>query len=220
MLMEIQGQKTVTGCKNPARKLLARNRFQDSLILIICLMRKSAKNEPVCIADEVPDIYAMLFTTQSNILALPSLWIWLWFYIYPHSLTWLLIVCVIFQLPFFTAPWRVIKKPGVISHDKMHCPAVFCIGTGIFTGTVRASAGKTDFRAFEFCSALYGFGVIPAHGMPFPAYRDAVIVDGEIAFIDRRPAAFASNPFVYLPPRNDCRSNHSPATSLFKRWLN
>lgn len=43
----------------------------------------------------------------------------------------------------------------------MHCPAVFCVGTGIFTGTVGASADKTDFRAFEFCSALYGFGAVP-----------------------------------------------------------
>ena len=40
-------------------------------------------------------------------------------------------------------------------------------------------------------SALYEFGAVPAHGMPFPAYRDTVIVDGEIVLIDRWPAAFA-----------------------------
>ena len=73
----------------------------------------------------------------------------------------------------------------------MHCPAVFCIGTRVFTGAVRASAGKTDFETFEFCPAFYMFRAIPAHGMPFPAYGDAVIIDGKIIFIDGRPAAFA-----------------------------
>lgn len=73
----------------------------------------------------------------------------------------------------------------------MYSPAVFCIGAGIFTGAVGASASKADFRAFEFCPAFYGFGTVPAHGMPFAAYGYAVIVDGEIILIDGRPAAFA-----------------------------
>ena len=73
----------------------------------------------------------------------------------------------------------------------MYSPAVFCIGTRIFTGAVGASTSKADFRAFEFSPALNGFGAVPAHGMPFAAYGYAVIVDGEIILIDGRPAAFA-----------------------------
>lgn len=73
----------------------------------------------------------------------------------------------------------------------MYCPAIFCIGTWIFTGAVWASARKADFRAFEFCPAFYGVGAVSAHGMPFTAYGDAVIVDSEIVLIDGRPAALA-----------------------------
>ena len=98
--------------------------------------------------------------------------------------------CIIFQFPFLTAPWRIIKKPRVISQDKMYSPAIFCIGTWIFTDAVGASSHEADFRAFEFRPALYGFGAVPAHGMPVAAYGDAVIVDGEIILIDGRPAAF------------------------------
>ena len=72
----------------------------------------------------------------------------------------------------------------------MYSPAIFCIGTWIFTDAVGASSHEADFRAFEFRPALYGFGAVPAHGMPVAAYGDAVIVDGEIILIDGRPAAF------------------------------
>ncbi len=73
----------------------------------------------------------------------------------------------------------------------MYCPAVFCIGTWIFTGAAWASARKADFRALEFCPAFYGFGAVPAHSMPFTAYGDTVIAYGEIVLIDGRPAALA-----------------------------
>lgn len=73
----------------------------------------------------------------------------------------------------------------------MYCPAIFCIGAWVFTSAVWGSTGKADLRAFEFRSAFYGFGAVPAHGMPLPAYRDTVIADGEIVLIDRGPAAFA-----------------------------
>lgn len=73
----------------------------------------------------------------------------------------------------------------------MYSPAVFCIGTWIFTGAAGAAARKADLRAFEFSPAFYGFGAVPAHGMPFTAYGDPIIVDGEIVLIDGRPAALA-----------------------------
>ena len=70
----------------------------------------------------------------------------------------------------------------------MYGSAVFCIRTWIFAGAVRDSVGKADFRALEFCPALYGFGAIPAHGMPFTAYGNIVIIDGKILFIDGWPS--------------------------------
>ena len=73
----------------------------------------------------------------------------------------------------------------------MYSPAVLCIGAWPFAGAGGFSASETDFRAFEFRPALYGFRAVPAHGMPFMAYRDAVIVDGEIILVDGRPAALA-----------------------------
>ena len=68
----------------------------------------------------------------------------------------------------------------------MYGSAVFCTRAWIFTGTVRFPAGKADLGAFKFCSALYGFRAVPAHGMSFTAYRDAIAVDGKVISVSGR----------------------------------
>lgn len=59
------------------------------------------------------------------------------------------------------------------------------------TGAGKDFASETYFRAFEFRPALYGFRAVPTHSIPFTAYRDAIIVDGEIILVDGRSVAFA-----------------------------
>lgn len=73
----------------------------------------------------------------------------------------------------------------------MYCPAILCIGAWPFAGAGRDSASETDFRAFEFRPALYRFRAISTHSIPFTAYWDAVIVNGEIILVDGRSATFA-----------------------------
>lgn len=104
--------------------------------------------------------------------------------------------CVIFQLPFFAVAEWIIKKPRVVSHNKVYCPAVFCIRTGIFTGAGSFFACEANLGVFEFCSALYGFGAVPVHSVSFTAYGDTVIADGDIILVDGWSAAFAEAVFV------------------------
>ena len=77
--------------------------------------------------------------------------------------------------------------------------AIFCSGTWIFTSTGNVAPGKANLRAFKFCSALCRFRTVPAHDMAVPAYGYAVIVDGKIIFIDRRPSSVS----IQVNKRND-----------------
>lgn len=57
--------------------------------------------------------------------------------------------------------------------------------------TVGAAACKTDFGTFELRSSFGGFGTIQTHAEAFFANRYAVIFNGKIVFINRRPATLA-----------------------------
>ena len=68
----------------------------------------------------------------------------------------------------------------------MHRPAVFCIGAGIFTVAGNVSAGKVDFRAFEFRPSFRGFCSVPAHNVAFPTDRNSFVVDRKIILVNGR----------------------------------
>ena len=58
-------------------------------------------------------------------------------------------------------------------------------------GAGGAAACKTDPGTFELRSSFGGFGTIQTHAEAFFANRYAVIPNGKIVFINRRPAALA-----------------------------
>ena len=73
----------------------------------------------------------------------------------------------------------------------MNGPSIFRIGAWIFTGAGDAAACEADPGAFKLCPSLRRLCSIPAHNMACPAYRQTVIIDDEIVFVNRRPSAFA-----------------------------
>ena len=77
--------------------------------------------------------------------------------------------------------------------------AIFCSRTWILTSAGNAAHGETDLRAFKFCPAFCRFRTVPAHDMAFATYRYAVMVDGKIIFIDRRPSSVS----IQVNKRND-----------------
>lgn len=58
-------------------------------------------------------------------------------------------------------------------------------------GAVGAATCKTDLGTFELRSSFGGFGTIQTHAEAFFANRYAVIPNGKIVFINRRPATLA-----------------------------
>ena len=73
----------------------------------------------------------------------------------------------------------------------MYGSAIFGIGAGIFAGAGNASAFSAHSRAFEFCPAFCFLGAIPSHAVSCSADRNAIGIDGEIIFVNRRSSAFA-----------------------------